>query len=144
MSDGAGLPLGFTLTPGQRHEVPVFETDLEGGPPASPERPPTTRPKNLAGDQAYSYQPVFCSLRQRHIRPVIPPRTGGNMGKGRARAFNPKLYRRCNGIERCVGWLKGCRSIATRNEKPAITFAAMVKLASLRQYLRAIKPSDRI
>jgi hypothetical protein len=29
VSDGAGLPLAFTLTPGQRHEVPVFEQTLK-------------------------------------------------------------------------------------------------------------------
>ncbi|MBD2751026.1 transposase, partial [Microvirga sp. BT688] len=96
----------------------------------------TTRPKHLAGDKAYSYRPVFTYLRNRHIRPVIPPRTGGNMGKGCARAFDPDLYRRRNVVERCVGWLKGCRSIATRHEKLAVNFAAMVKLAFMRQYLR--------
>jgi len=47
-------------------------------------------------------------------------------------------------IERCVGWLKGCRSIATRHEKLAVNIAAMVKLAIIRQYLRTIRPSDRI
>jgi transposase len=119
VSDGAGLPLAFTLTPGQRHEVPVFETALKAARLPSPKGRSRTRPKYLAGDKAYSYRPVFAYLRRRHIRPVIPPRTGGNMGKGCARAFDPDLYRRRNVIERCVGWLKGCRSIATRHEKLA-------------------------
>lgn len=44
--------------------------------------------------------------------------------------------RRRNAVERCVGWLKGCRSIATRHEKLAVNFGAMLKLAFLRQYLR--------
>jgi transposase len=66
------------------------------------------------------------------------------MGKGCSRAFDPERYRRCQVIERCVGWLKGRGSIATRHETLAINFSAMVKLAFLRQYLRAIRPSDRI
>jgi hypothetical protein len=34
---------------------------------------------------------------------MIPPRTGGNMGTGYARAFDPNLYRSRNVIEpRCL------------------------------------------
>ena len=104
---------------------------------------PRTRPRYLAGDTAYSYRPVFAYLRRRRIRPVIPPRKGGNMGQGCPRLFDPDLYRRRNAIERCVGWLKGCRSIATRHDKLAVNFAAMLKLAFLRQYLKILRPSDR-
>jgi transposase len=57
------------------------------------------------------------------------------------RAFDPDLYRRRNVIERCVGWLRGCRSIVM---KLAVTFATMVKLAFMRQYLRTIRSSERI
>lgn len=96
-----------------------------------------------AGDKAYSYRPVFAYLRRRRIRPVSPPRRGGKMGQGCPRKSDFGLYRRRNVIERCVGWLKGCRSIATRHEKLAINFAAMLKLAFLRQYLRTLRPSDR-
>ena len=143
MTDGSGLPLAFTLTPGQRHEMSAFERTLEAVrlPGLRPRH--RTRPKHLAGDKAYSSRPVFASLRQRRIKPVIPPRKGGNMGKGCPRAFDPERYRRRNAIERCVGWLKGCRSIATRLDKLAVNFAAMVKLAFLRQYLRTLRPSDR-
>ncbi len=74
---------------------------------------------------------------------MIPPRKGGNMGKGCPRSFDPDLYRRRNAVERCVGWLKGCRSVATRHEKLAVHFAAMIQLAFLRQYLRTLSPSDR-
>nr|WP_246205765.1 transposase [Microvirga arsenatis] len=137
------MPLAFTLTPGQRHEAPVFEQTLRAVPLPNPRGRPRTRPKYLAGDKAYSYRPVFRYLRRCHIRPVILPRTGGNMGRGCAQSFHTDLYRRRNVIERCVGWLKGCRSMATRQEKLAVNFAAMVKLAFIRQYLRTISPSDR-
>ena len=87
---------------------------------------------------------MFRYLQRRNIRPGIPPRTGGNLGRGYAQSFNPELYRKRNVIKRCVGWLKGCRSIATWHEKLAVNFAAMVTLAFMRQYLRTITPSDRI
>ena len=104
---------------------------------------PRIRPRHLAGDKAYSYRPVFAYLRRRRIRPVIPPRKGGHMGKGCPLSFDPDLYRKRNAIERCVGGLKGCRSIATRHEKLAVNFAAMLKLAFLKQYLRTLRPPDR-
>ena len=143
MTDGAGLPLAFTLTPGQRHELTAFERTLKAVRLPGRRGRPRTRPKPLAGDKAYSYRPVFAYLRRRRIRPVIPPRRGGKMGQGCPRLFDPDLYRRRNAIERCVGWRKGCRSIATRHEKLAINFAAMVQLAFPRQYLRTLRPSDR-
>ena len=65
------------------------------------------------------------------------------MGKGCPRTVDPERSRRRNAIERCVGWLKGCRSIATRHEKLAVNFATMLKLAFLRQYLRTLEPLVR-
>lgn len=46
-------------------------------------------------------------------------------------------------IERGVGWLKECRGVATRYEKLAVNFLAMVKLAMIQRYLRLLVPSDR-
>jgi transposase len=143
VTDGAGLPLAFTLTLGQRHALIAFERTLKAVRLPSVRGRPRTRPKHLAGDKAYSYRPVFAHLRRRRIRPVIPLRRGGNMGQGCPHTFDPGLYRKRNAIERCVGWLKGYRSIATRHEKLALNFAAMVKLAFLRQYLRTLRPLDR-
>ena len=143
MTDGCGLPLAFTLTPGQRHEMTAFERTLKAVRLPGLRGRPRTRPKHLAGDKAYSYRPVFAYLRRHRIQPVIPPRRGGKMGRGCSCAFDPDLYRRRNAVEPCVGWLKGCRSVASRHEKLAVNFAAMVQLAFLRQYLRTLSPSDR-
>lgn len=143
MTDGAGLPLAFTLTPGQRHEGTAFERTLRAARLPGPYGRPRTRPKHLAGGKTYSCRPVFAHLRRRRIRPVIPPRKGGNMGKGCPRSFDPGRYRQRNAIERCVGWLKGCRSVTARHEKLAVNSAAIEQLAFLRQYLRTLRPSDR-
>jgi transposase len=39
-------------------------------------------------------------------------------------------------VERCQDGLNECRRIATRCEKPALNFLAMLKLAVIEQYLR--------
>jgi transposase len=136
--------LAFTLTPGQRHEVTAFERTLKAVRlPGLRGRPRTRAPGISRATRPTAAGPVFAYLRRRRIRPVIPPRQGGNMSKGCPGAFDPDLHRGRNTIERCGGWLKGCRSIATRHEKLAVNFAAMVKLAFLRQYLRTLRPSDR-
>jgi transposase len=67
-----------------------------------------------------------------------PTRPGGSRGKGFTRAFDPDLYRRRNVIERRVGWLAGCRSIATRHEMLAVNFTTLVKLAFMSQYPQTI------
>ncbi|HEY8470751.1 MAG TPA: transposase, partial [Longimicrobiales bacterium] len=38
-------------------------------------------------------------------------------------------------IERAVGWLKECRRLATRFEKLATQFHAMLKLAMIEQHM---------
>lgn len=102
-ADSTGLPLAFTLAAGQRHEVTAFERTLKAVRLPGSRSRPHTRPKHLAGDKAYSYRPIFAHLRRRGIRPVIPSRKGGNMGKGWPRTFAPDLYRKRNAIECCVG-----------------------------------------
>lgn len=51
--------------------------------------------------------------------------------------FDRTDYRRRHVIECCVGWLKECRRVATRFEKLAINFLAMVKLAIIQRYLKS-------
>ena len=79
--DGSGLPLAFTLTPGQRHEMSAFERTLEAVRLPGLRGRPRTRPKHLAGDKAYSYRPVFAHLRRRRIKPIIPPARAATWAK---------------------------------------------------------------
>ena len=53
--------------------------------------------------------------------------------------FSPFLYRDRNRIERFVNRIKQCCRIATRYEKFAENFLAIVKLASIRLRLRTYK-----
>jgi transposase len=63
--------------------------------------------------------------------------------KGRPLLFDRETYRQRSAIENCVGWPKECRRIATRFEKLALNFLAMLKLAIIQRYLR-IAFSDRV
>ncbi len=130
------------LSAGQRHEVPVFPVLMDAVRLPRRRGRPRRRPRWLAGDRAYGYEPVYAYLQRRGIGAVIPQRSGPNAGRRRL-PVDPDTYRRRNAVGRAVGWLKGCRSIATRHDKLAVSFLAMLKLAFLRQYLRVLRPSDR-
>lgn len=67
-------------------------------------------------------------LAERGIKAVIPTRRDQ-----RALKLDRERYRRRNAVERCIGWLKCCRRIATRYEKLAIHFLGMVKLAMIQR-----------
>ena len=101
---------------------------------------PTCRPKKLAGDKGYSYPRVRAYLRRRGIVPVIPTRKDQRSNP----RFDKATCRQRNVIERCVGWLKENRQLATRHAKLAANFLATVKLAMIRRCLCLLHdPSDR-
>src|SRR5262245_62421828 len=84
------------------------------------------RPKQLAGDKGYSYSLVRDWLRNHRINAVIPLRNDQRKWpKALQPAFDKQTYRKRNIIERCVGWLKECRRLATRFEKTALNFLGM-------------------
>lgn len=105
---------------------------------------PKSRPKRLAGDKGYSFDWIRQWLRRRRIGAVIPQKSNQlERHKGRPLKFERETYRQRNVIERCVGWLKECRAVATRFEKLALNYLAMLKLAILQRYLRILYSSDR-
>jgi transposase len=129
------LPLAVQISAGQAGEALYAEPVLEA---AFIHRPRgQRRPKQVAADRAYSHRRIRQWLRGRHIRAVIPERRDQiRQRRGRPPGFDPQQYRRRNVIERCVGWLKEARAVATRFEKLAIHYLGSIKLAMIRQYLR--------
>lgn len=94
---------------------------------------PRSRPDALAGDKAYSAGWSRSWLRGSGIRPVIPTRSDETGEPD----FDRESYRRRNVVERTIGWLKECRRVATRYEKLAANYAAMITLATILRYLRS-------
>lgn len=155
-----GVPLAAVLTPGERHEstqvatllgrvvVPKARRWPRRGPrrEQARRRPPRRRPGRpgrrptaLAGDKGYSYRTVRQYLQRRGIRAVIPTRADQRANP----RFDKATYRRRNIIERVVGWLKECRRLATRYEKLAVNFLAMVTLAMIQRCVRILDSSNR-
>jgi transposase len=50
--------------------------------------------------------------------------------------YDAQRYQQRKVIERCVGWRKECRSVATRYEKLALNDLGLVNLAMVERYLR--------
>ena len=139
LSDGNGVPLDATLTPGQTHESTQVETVMDQVAIERSSGRIRRRPRRLAADRAYDAQRIRHFLRLRGIKAVIPPkRRTGKRKRGRPVSYDREQYRRRSSIEQCVGWLKECRAIATRYEKLALNYLALVKLAFIERYLRLL------
>ena len=128
-TDGRGLPLGAVLTRGNRTECPTFQP-LMGA--ARLARPRKGWPRRVAADRGYASGAVRGWMTRRGVEPVIPPLRHERC----PHPWDRRAYRGRNVVERCVGRLKECRRIATRYEKLAVNFAAMVTLAMIVLYLR--------
>jgi transposase len=141
MCDGNGNPLSALLLPAQAHESTQFEQLVETVRVPRRVGRPRLRPCRIGADKAYHAQRIRHWLRVHAIGAVIPPR--GERGKrrgGRPLSYDRTRYRGRNVIERSIGWLKECRSLATRFEKLAVHYLGMVHLAIIQRYLRLLAP----
>ena len=131
------------LTGGQVHDSTQREPVLDASRVPRPGRGrPRQRPARRLGDKGYRYPRCRRALRRRGIRHVIPERRAqraqraakGRRG-GRPPGFDRAAYRRRNVVERGINRLKQFRGIATRYEKRALNYRAMVVLAALMLWL---------
>jgi transposase len=135
VTDGAGLPLAVQLSAGQAGEALYAEPVLDAV--CIHQAHGRRRPERVAADRAYSHRRIRQWLRGHHIRAVIPERQDQvRHRRGRPPVFDARQYHRRNVIERCVGWLKQARAVATRFEKLAIHYLGTIKLAMIRRHLR--------
>ena len=88
-------------------------------------------PEALAGDRGYSSAELRNWLLQRDIEAVIPYRTD-EIG---AHEDNRDLSRERPIIERTINRLKRFRRVATRYEKLASSYLAMVTIAMILEWL---------
>jgi len=114
-----GLPIRFHLTPGQDHDAPVARVlldQLQAG-------------QAVLADKAYDANWIREMIWEQGATDVIPSKSNRKMPK----EFDRELYKQRNLIERFFGRLKASfRRIATRYEKTAANFMAMIKLAAVR------------
>lgn len=114
--DGLGKPVKIILTPGQDHDVtqgPALLANSEA--------------KKVIADKGYDSDAFIADIESAGAKPVIPPRSNRNTD----RPYNKKEYKKRNVIERFINVIKQCRRVATRYEKTARNFLAIVQLASI-------------
>lgn len=132
------------LLAGQAHESTQFEALASSAPVRGQNGRRRWRPRRMGGDKAYHAQRIRHWLRAHGIGAVIPPR--GSRAKkrrvGRPVGYDRERYRGRNVIERSIGWLKECRSVATRFEKLAVHYLGMVQLAIIQRYLKLLVLSE--
>jgi transposase len=141
--DGRGRPLSIVITPGHRHDSTQLAPVLDGirVPRPGGRGRPRTRPDRLIADKGYSYPHCRHLLRRRQIPHTIPERRDQRAQRtsrpGRPLIFDKIIYARRNVVERCINRLKQWRGLATRYEKRAVNYRAMVVLASIVLWLES-------
>lgn len=131
-AEGNGRPITAVLTGGERHEQTALERLLDQGAIRRPGRSrPRLRPLKVAGDKAYSSPTARRRFRRQGIIPVIPTKSN----ERRNPRFDRAAYRQRNRIERLINRLKQSRRIATRYEKRAVNYHAMVTIGMIRLWL---------
>jgi transposase len=123
VTDARGLPIRFALTPGQVHDGQMA-AGLLG---------PLAQGCIVLADKAYDADWIRDHIEQQGAAPNIPDKTN----RKDRHCFSAVLYRERNRIERFFNRVKHCRRIATRFEKHAANYLAMLKLAAIRIWLRA-------
>ena len=92
----------------------------------------------MLGDKAYDADAIRSLIEEQGAVPNIPPKSNRKWKS----CFSRTLYRQRNLIERFFSKLKHFRRIATRYDKLAENFLAMVQLASMRLWLRAYESTS--
>ena len=121
--DGNGLPVVLKLTQGQAHDG-KSAADMLGS-----LGPGQILLANRAYDSDALRQTMTTQGAWANVRPMP--------GRVNKPAFSPFLYRYRNLVERFFSKLKHYRAVATRYDKHATNYLAIVKLAASRIWLRA-------
>jgi transposase len=130
-AEGHGKPVTFHLTGGERHDSTALAVLLDTGAVRRKRGRPRLRPRRVAGDKAFAGQPSRTHLRSRGIGAVIPTKSN----QPRRHGFDREAYRARNRVERLFNRLKQFRRIATRYEKRAQNYLAMLHIAAITLWL---------
>lgn len=105
----------FRLTGGQRHDSKEALFLIDG-----------IWARYFIGDKAYDSSEIRQAIEDRNATPVIPSLANRKI----QHAYDKEIYKARNRIERFFCKIKEYRRIATRYEKLACRFAAMILLVS--------------
>jgi len=92
----------------------------------------------VLADKAYSGHALRNVLKNKGIKIVIPRKSNEKMASDGRSQLARDAYRNRNVVERCFGHLKEYRRIATRYDKTARNYLAMVKLGCIRLFYQRL------
>jgi len=120
--DAKGLPVRLSLTPGQAWDGKAAMDLLDALPDKA----------MVLADKAYDADVIREMIRRQGAWANIPPKRN----RKTPICFSRHLYKARNLVERFFSKIKHFRRIATRYDKLAENYMAMIKLASIRIWLR--------
>jgi len=118
---GLGCPVRFALTAGQKGDAPQAEALIEGLPA-----------QVVLADAAYDSDRLRKAVARKGAVAVIP----NNPARARKHPLAKHLYAERHLIECCFSKLKQFRRVATRYEKTAQNYLAVITLAATILWLR--------
>ena len=118
---GLGCPVRFSLTAGHRGDAPQAEPLIEGLPA-----------EVVMADTAYDSDRLRQKIAEKGALAVIP----NNPSRALKHPLDAHLYAQRHLVECCFSKLKQFRRVATRFEKTARNYFAIVTLAAIVLWLR--------
>ncbi|ANK88353.1 IS5 family insertion sequence transposase domain-containing protein (plasmid) [Rhizobium phaseoli] len=118
---GLGCPVRFTLTAGQKGDAPQADALIEGLPADI-----------IMADTAYDSNHLRNAIADKGAVAVIP----NNPSRARKYPLDKHLYAQRHLIECCFSKLKQFRRVATRFEKTAENYLAVVTIAATMLWIR--------
>ncbi len=118
---GLGCPVRFALTAGQKGDAPQADALIDGLPAAV-----------VMADAAYDSDKLREAIADKGARAVIP----NNPSRAQKYPLDKHLYAQRHLIECCFSKLKQFRRVATRFEKTARNYLAVVTIAAIVLWIR--------
>jgi transposase len=118
--DALGLPVRFLLSGGEVHDSRMAQAMIDG-----------LVAEHLLADKGYDSRNLVAAAEAAGMTVLIPSRSNSL----EPRTYDPVIYRERNQIERLFNRLKNCRRVATRYEKTARNYLAMLQLAGIMLWL---------